>query len=108
MSGSTRYSPELRERTVRMVIDNREDYPSEWAALTAISKLFGMSPETLRTWVRKTQVDTVSRHGLTTDERTRLKQLERENKDLKRANAILKDASIFFATELDGHSKTLS
>ena len=94
MSRSTRYSPELRERAVRMVIDNRSDYPSEWAALTGISKLFGMSAETLRTWVRRTQVDTGSRPGLTTDERARLKQLERENKDLKRANAILKDASM--------------
>ena len=105
MSGSTRYSPELRERAVRMVIDRREDYPSEWATMTAISKLFGMSGETLRTWVRRTQVDTGSRPGLTTDERARLKQLERENKDLKRANAILKDASIFFATELDGQTR---
>jgi transposase len=82
-----------------MVNDNRADYSSEWAAFTAISKLFGMSPETLRTWVRKTQFDTGSRPGITSDERTRLKQLERENKDLRRANAILKDASIFFATE---------
>ncbi len=105
MSGSTRYSPELRERAVRMVLDNRSDYPSEWAALTAISKLFGMSPETLRTWVRRTQVDTGSRPGITSDERARLKQLERENKDLRRANAILKDASIFFATELDGQTR---
>ncbi len=105
MSGPTRYSLELRERAVRMVIDNREDYRSEWAAMTAISKLFGMSPETLRTWVRRTQVDTGSRPGLTTDERARLKQLECENKDLRRANAILKDASIFFAAELDGQTR---
>jgi transposase-like protein len=82
-----------------MVMENRADYPSEWAAFTAISKLFGMSPETLRAWVRKTQVDTGFRAGITSDERTRLKELERENKDLRRANAILKDASIFFATE---------
>jgi transposase len=88
-----------------MVIDKREDYSSEWAALTAISNLFGMSPETLRNWLRRTQVDTGSRPGLTTDERARLKQLERENKDLKRANAILKDAPIFFATELDGQMR---
>jgi transposase len=105
MSRSTRYSPELRERAVRMVIDNRSDYPSEWAAMISISSLFGMSAETLRTWVRRTQVDAGSRPGLTTDERARLKQLERENKDLKRANAILKDASIFFATELDGQTR---
>jgi transposase len=88
-----------------MVIDKRGDYSSEWAALTAISALFGMSPETLRTWLRRTQVDGGDRPGLTSDERARLKQLERENKDLKRANAILKDASIFFATELDGQTR---
>ena len=105
MSGSTRYSPELRERAVRMVIDNREDDLSERAALTGISKPFGISLETLRTWVRRTQVDTRSRPGLTTDERARLKQLEREVKDLRRANAILKDASIFIATELDGQTR---
>jgi len=105
MSGSTRYSPELRERAVRMAIENRSDYPSEWATFTAVSKLFGMSPETLRTWVRKTQVDTGSRPGLSSDERARLKQLEREVKDLRRANAILQDASIFFATALDGQTK---
>jgi len=67
-----------------------------------------MSPETLRTWVRRTQVATGSCPRITSDERAPLKQLERENKNLKRANAILKDASIFLATELDGHSKTLS
>lgn len=105
MSKMSRYSPELRERAVRMVVENRKDYRSEWAAFTAISKLFGMSPETLRAWVRKTEVDTGSRPGITSDERARLKQLERENKDLRRANAILKDASIFFATELDGQTK---
>jgi transposase len=87
------------------VLDNRPDYPSEWAAFTAISKLFGMSPETLRTWVRKTQIDTGSRPGITSDERAQLKQLQREVKDLRRANAILKDASIFFATELDGQTR---
>jgi transposase len=105
MSRQSRYSPELRERAVRMVMDKREDYPSEWSAFTAISKLFGMCPETLRSWVRRTQVDEGARPGLTSDERARLKQLERENKDLRRANAILKDASIFFATELDGQTR---
>ena len=105
MSRSSRYSPELRERAVRMVIDRREDYKSEWATVTAISKMLGMSPETLRTWVRRTQVDEGSRPGLTTDERARLKALEREVKDLRRTNAILQDASIFFATALDGQTK---
>ena len=105
MSRSSRYSPELRERAVRMVIERREDYKSEWATVTAISKLLGMSPETLRGWVRRTQVDQGSRPGLTTDERARLKALEREVKDLRRTNAILQDASIFFATALDGQTK---
>jgi transposase-like protein len=104
MSKIPRHSPELRERAVRMVMDNRADYRSEWAAFIGISKLFGMSPQTLRTWVRKTQVDASSRAGITSDERTRLKELERENKDLRRARTILKDTSIFFATALDGQS----
>ena len=105
MSKISRYSPELRERAVRMVNDNRADYRSEWATFTAISKLFGMSPETLRTWVRRTQVGVGARLGITSDERARLKQLEREVKDLRRANAFLKEASIFFATELDSQTK---
>ena len=88
-----------------MVFDRREDYKSEWATVSAISKLLGMSPETLRGWVRRTQVDQGSRPGLTTDERARLKALEREVKDLRRTNAILQDASIFFATALDGQTK---
>jgi transposase len=105
MSRSTRYSPELRDRAVRMDIEKREDFPSEWATFSAVAKLFGMSPETLRTWVRRAQVDTETRPGLTSDERARLKALEREVRDLRRANEILKDASIFFATELDGRTK---
>jgi len=105
MSGTPRYSPELRERAVKMVQERRQDYRSDWATVTAFSKLFGMSPETLRTWVQRTQVDQGSRPGLTTDERARLKELEREVRDLRRANAILKDASVFFATELDGQTR---
>jgi transposase len=105
MSRSSRYSPELRERAVRMVLERREDYKSEWATVTAISKMLGMSPETLRTWVRRTQVDQGVLPGLTSDERARLKALEREVKDLRRTNAILQDASIFFATALDGQTK---
>lgn len=102
-SGHPRYSPELRERAV--VSDKREDYSSEWACMTAVSTLLGMSPETLRSWVRRVQVDGGTRPGLTSDERARLKELEREVKDLRRANAILKDASVFFSTELDGQTK---
>jgi transposase-like protein len=81
-----------------MATPNRADYKSEWATFVGVSKLFGMSPETLRSWVRKAQIDSGSRPGLSSDERAKLKALERENKDLRRANAILQDASIFFAT----------
>lgn len=69
MSGTKRYSPELRERAVRMVLERREEFSSEWAAVTAISKLLGMTAETLRTWVRRAEVDGGLRPGLTTDER---------------------------------------
>jgi transposase len=104
MPRSNRYSPEVRERSVRMVAEHRDEYPSEWAAFTSISAKLGMTPETLRVWVRRAQVDGV-RPGLTTDERKKLKDLEKEVKELRRANEILKDASIFFATELDGRPK---
>jgi len=75
MSNSTRYSPELRERAVRMAIENCADYKSEWATFVGVSKLFGMSPETLRSWVRKAQIDSGSRPGLSSDERAKLKAL---------------------------------
>jgi transposase len=105
MPRNTRYSPEVRERAVRMVVDHQHEYPSEWAAMTSVAKKLGMTPETLRTWVRRAQVDGGLRPGLTTEERQKLKALEKENRDLRRANEILKDASIFFATELDGRPK---
>jgi transposase len=88
-----------------MVAEHRGEYPSEWATLASISAKLGMTPETLRTWVRRAQVDEGLRPGLTTDERQKLKDLEKEVKELRRANEILKDASIFFATELDGRPK---
>jgi transposase len=96
MPPTPRYSPELRERAVRMVIEHRDEYPSEWAAMTSVSGKLGMTPETLRTWVRRAQIDGGLRLGLTTDERARLNALEKENRELRRANEILKDASIFF------------
>ena len=105
MPRNTRYSPEVRERAVRMLVQHRGEYPSEWAAFTSIAAKLGMTPETLRVWVRRTQVDEGVRPGLTTDERQKLKDLEKEVKELRRANEILKDASIFFATELDGRTK---
>src|ERR1017187_763399 len=105
MPRSNRYSPEVRERSVRMVAEHRDEYPSEWAAFTSISAKLGMTPETLRTWVRRAEVDEGRRPGLTTDERQKLKALEKENRELRRANEILKNASMFFATELDGRPK---
>jgi transposase len=105
MARNTRYSPEVRERAVRMVMEHRQDYPSEWATLTSVSSKLGMTAETLRHWVRAAHVDEDLRPGLTIDERQRLRELEKENRELRRANEILKDASIFFATELDGRTK---
>jgi transposase len=105
MPKSTRYSPEVRERAVRMVADHRDEYPSEWAAFTSIAAKLGMTPETLRVWVRRAEIDDGKRPGLSTEERAELKRLQKEVKELRRANEILKDASIFFATELDGRPK---
>ena len=105
MPRNTRYSPEVRERAVRMLVEHRPEYPSEWAAMSAIAAKLGMTPETLRIWVRRAEVDDGKRPGITTDDQKKIKDLEREVKELKRANEILKDASIFFATELDGRTK---
>ena len=102
---SKRYPPELRDRAVRMVLEHQHEYPSQWAAITSIAEKFGPTPETLRSWVRRVEIDDGRRPGLTTDERVRLKELERENRELRRANEILKTASVFFATELDGRTR---
>jgi transposase-like protein len=83
------------------VREHEGEYPSQWAALTSIATKCGMTPETLRKWVRRAEVDSGARPGLTTDERQRLKELERENRELRRANEILKSAASFFARELD-------
>jgi transposase len=101
MSRSTRYPAEVRERAVRLVLDHAEEYPSQWAAICSIAEKSGMSAETLRKWVRRSEVDAGERPGLTTVERERLRELERENRELRRANEILKAASAFFARELD-------
>lgn len=102
---SKRYSPEIRERAVRMVLEHQDGYASQWAAIVSIAGKFGPTPETLRSWVRQAEVDEGRRPGLTSDERARLKELERENRELRRANEILKSASLFFATELDGRTR---
>ena len=102
MTRQGRYPAEMRERAVRMLREHRSEYPSEWRAITSIAEKLGINHETMRIWVRRAQTDAGERPGLTTDEREQLKRLERENRELRRANEILKSASLFFATELDG------
>jgi transposase len=92
---------EIRERAVRLVLEHQGEYPSQWAAISSIATKCGMTPETLRKWVRRAEVDGGARPGLTSDERRRLVELERENRELRRTNEILKAASAFFARELD-------
>ncbi len=100
-----RYPDEVRERAVRMVFDHQGEYPSQWKAIESISEKLSINHETLRQWVRRAETDAGKRPGLTTDERARMRELERENKELRRANDILKAASAFFGAELDRHSK---
>jgi transposase len=102
MGRSSRFSPEVRDRAVRMVVEHTPEHGSEWAAICSIAGKLGCGPETLRKWVRRAEVDAGKRPGLTTTERERLKNLERENFELRRANEILRKASAFFAqAELD-------
>ncbi|MGH3041491.1 MAG: IS3 family transposase [Gaiellaceae bacterium] len=97
-STSKRYAPEVRERAVRMVFEHQREHDSQWAAIVSCAAKIGCTPETLRSWVRRAEVDGGRRVGVTSDERVRLKELERENRELRRANEILKSASLFFAT----------
>jgi transposase len=106
MARPSRFSPEVRERAVRMVFEHAQDHSSQWAAITSIAEKIGCAAETLRHWVRQAERDIGQRPGLTTDERTRFKQLERENAELRRANEILRLASAYFAkAELDRRAK---
>lgn len=107
MSGSPkRYPPELRARAVRMVAEVRDDYESEWAAISSVAGKLGVrSAETVRAWIRKGQVDAGQRPGITTDTAEELRRLRAENRELKRANDILQSASIFFAASLDRRNK---
>ena len=107
MKKSTKFSPEVRERAVRMVQEHRGEYPSLWAAIESIAPKIGCVPQTLNEWVRKHEVDNGSRDGVSTEEHERIKTLEREVKELRKANEILKLASAFFAqAELDRRLKS--
>lgn len=100
------FSPEVRDRAVRLVQEQRDAHPTQWGAIRSIAEKIGCNAETLRLWVRQAERDTGTRPGITTDERARLQALEREVRELKRANEILRKASAFFAAaELDRYTK---
>ena len=102
MDKRTRYSPEVQERAVRLVQEHTPEYPSQWAAIRSIAGKVGCTAEALRRWVRRAERDAGRRPGLTTDEQQRVNALERENRELRRANEILRKASAYFAqAELD-------
>jgi transposase len=104
---SPRYSPEVRERAVRMVLEQTKDHSSQWAAIESIAPKIGCAPQTLHGWVAQAERDSGARAGLTSDERDKMKALEREVKELRQANEILRKASAYFAqAELDRRPKS--
>src|SRR5215475_4320282 len=106
MKTTTKYSPEFRQRAVRMVFEHQGEHKTQWAAIVSIASKVGCAGETLRKWVRQSERDQGQRDGLSSSERDRLKQLEREVRELKRANEILRKAAAFFAqAELDRQPK---
>ena len=106
MRKSPKFSPEMRERAVRMVQEHRSEHPSQWAAIESIAAKVGCVPQTLHTWVKQDEIDAGQREGVSTAEAQRIKELERENRELRKANEILKLASAFFAqAELDRRLK---
>ena len=107
MSKTTnKFSPEVRERAVRLVLDNEAQHPSRWQAVTSIAAKIGCTPQTLNDWVKKAEVDSGKRAGVSSEMAERMKALERENRELRQANEILRKASAYFAmAELDRRSK---
>jgi transposase len=106
MSRRTRFSQEVRERAVRMLVEHESEYNSRWEAISSVAEKIGCAPETLRKWLLRAEVDSGTRDGVTTDERARMKALEREVRELRRANEILRKASAYFAqAELDRRPK---
>jgi transposase len=102
MGGPSKYSPEFRQRAIRLVLEQRQEYPSEYEAMRSVAAKLGIgSAETLRKWVRRAEVDVGARPGMTSAEQEQIKALKKENAGLRRANEILKAASSFFAAELD-------
>lgn len=107
MTKSTKFSPEVRERAVRMVFDAKDQHESQWAAIVSIAGKIGCTPESLRRWIRQQECDTGLRAGTTSAEAARVKELEREVRELKKANEILRLASAYFAqAELDRRIKS--
>ena len=103
---TNKFSPEVRDRAVRMVLDHTGEHPSRWAAVTSIAAKIGCTPQTLHDWVRRAEVDSGQRVGVPTEMAEKLKALERENRELRQANEILRKASAYFAmAELDRQSK---
>lgn len=102
MTKRNRFAPEVKARAVRLLVEHRPEYETQWAAITSIASKVGCAPETLRLWVHQAERNAGQRPGLTTDEQQRVKVLERENRELRRANEILRKASAYFAqAELD-------
>jgi transposase len=99
------YPQDFRDRAVRLVLEHQDEYPTQWKAIQSISAKLQVNHESLRQWVRRAETDAGFRPGLTSDERARMKELERENRELRRANEILKAASTFFGAELDRQSQ---
>ena len=107
MRKSPKFSPEVRERAVRLVLEHRHEHPSQWAAIESIATKIGCVPQTLHAWVRQHEIDDGQREGVSTLEAQRIKELEREVRELRKANEILKLASAFFAqAELDRRIKS--